>query len=246
MSPSRPPVNPAEIAKRMRIQRTSVWDEFVERDLQIWRCRNILNASHRGQHIVLKYSKSRLYRLDGGYRRVRQRELFCLIYLNTKVVGAFEMTEIDVSDADPQDLVGAMDSVSQYAYELGQVIRRGWKFLPAIWALGTILDFRRVWMDPAHARTGLWAEAARKVIDTEFPKYAVMVMKAFPLEYEGMANAANAVAFKRRQRAMRRYYGSLFGVKPFPGRDGQEGWLWRAHPRWEGIIDGPASPTGYL
>ncbi len=139
MSPRLPEVGPDERAKRIRIQRCSMWNKFVEHELQIWRCTNILNATHRGQDITLKYDKSRPYRLDGGYRRVRQRELFCWIYLNNSIVGAFEMIEIDASDAEPKDLVGAMDSVSQYAYELARVIRRGWKYLPAITSFGTIL-----------------------------------------------------------------------------------------------------------
>jgi hypothetical protein len=53
-----------------------------------------------------------------------------------------------------------------------------------------------------------------------------MVMKAFALEYEGevLEGSFLEIAFKRRARAMKRYYQRIFGVRPF---DGDYGWLWR-------------------
>ena len=56
-----------------------------------------------------------------------------------------------------------------------------------------------------------------------------MVLKAFPLEYEGNVPKGSEleIAFKRRVRAMIRYYQRIFGVRPFDGEYGDAGWLWR-------------------
>jgi hypothetical protein len=55
---------------------------------------------------------------------------------------------------------------------------------------------------------------------------AAIVLKAFPLEYEGNANEENRAAFERRRRALVRLYKMRLGCEPVsdPSLD-QEGWM---------------------
>ncbi len=53
-------------------------------------------------------------------------------------------------------------------------------------AYGPVLEFRLAWMAPQHATTAVWATAAEALIKAEFDEHSILVMKAFPLEYEGL------------------------------------------------------------
>ncbi len=215
-----------------RIQRSAQWADFMQEEASRGLTYGRVSGTKRSGHdIVLKYRISRWESLSDGNGEVKLRELFCWIHLDGKPVGALEMNEIDASDVDSEDLVFVMDQIDHYAYEFATVIRRGWPELMDITSYGTILDFKRVWIEPAHSRSGLWVEAAKLLINSEFRRHAVMIMKAFPLEYEGKGSPDYAAALASRQRAMVRHYGALFGVRPFPAKDGRNGWLWRFHRR---------------
>jgi hypothetical protein len=55
---------------------------------------------------------------------------------------------------------------------------------------------------------------------------AAIVLKAFPLEYEGNATKENRAAFERRQRALVRLYRSRLGFKPASDSSlAREGWM---------------------
>jgi hypothetical protein len=61
------------------------------------------------------------------------------------------------------------------------------------------------------------------LLATEFRRRCILVLKAFPLEYEGKGYPSG---FRLRQRAMIRHYRRLLGMAPFPGKPGREGWLY--------------------
>jgi hypothetical protein len=111
-------------------------------------------------------------------------------------------------------------------------------------AYGPVLEFRLAWMAPQHATTAVWATAAEALIKAEFDEHSILVMKAFPLEYEGLDAPEGAPVyggFISRQSAAIRYYRRLFGVDPFPGEWGADGWLWRASPRVADLLIPPVS-----
>jgi hypothetical protein len=55
-----------------------------------------------------------------------------------------------------------------------------------------------------------------------------MVLKAFPLEYEGKITAENRAAFGRRQLALIRLYERRLGFRPVPHKAlADEGWVLR-------------------
>ena len=56
---------------------------------------------------------------------------------------------------------------------------------------------------------------------------AVIVLKAFPLEYEGTTTAENERAFEHRRLALMRLYSKRLGVTPLSGSAEADGWMYR-------------------
>jgi hypothetical protein len=82
------------------------------------------------------------------------------------------------------------------------------------------------------AKTSADVEAAWQIIDALLNRIrrgmAVMVLKAFPLDYEGAVTAENRPAFEHRQRALTRLYQRRIGVEPVPHKTlADEGWMLR-------------------
>jgi hypothetical protein len=124
--------------------------------------------------------------------------------------------------------MAVMDCDDEYEATLSGVLCKQFgNLIDEITPIGPILDFRRAWIMPRFAHGDLFRLAARAL--AEKLDYSIMVLKAFPLEYEGKALEGSdlEIAFKRRVRAMIRYYQRIFGVRPFDGEDGDTGWLWR-------------------
>lgn len=96
---------------------------------------------------------------------------------------------------------------------------------------------------PSFANGALFADAAHGLIDTEFPDHSILVMKAFPLEYESVSTKGTSLAgsLRRRERAMVRHYRRVFGVERLPGRHGKQGWLWRPNPAYGDMVDRPSA-----
>jgi hypothetical protein len=134
--------------------------------------------------------------------------------------------------ADNDHFARVMDCDSEFESRFATALCSAWDDVPQIGASGRVLLFEDAWLAPAYSRGDLFARAARSVIDAVFPDHVLLIMLAFPLEYEGEApdGSPEARASMLRQRAMIRYYKRIFGVQPFSGRQGREGWLWRMDP----------------
>ncbi|MFK0382475.1 hypothetical protein [Agrobacterium sp. NPDC090273] len=76
---------------------------------------------------------------------------------------------------------------------------------------------------------GFWP-TMRSAIQREFHRRAaMMILKAFPLEWENRFNdpaAPDKDAFERRLRAMTKHYERHLGVSPLPVSPGLGNWMW--------------------
>jgi hypothetical protein len=196
-----------------------------------------------GLLITLKFRFSRWSWLAEVEEGIRYRRMFCWVVAEKKRVSAFELFEYEIPfDLGNDELFNLMDSESSIASHLAEVICDAWDcFSDEVSAYGSLLDFRMAWSDPDYGPHGLWAVAAKNLIEQEFDNHAVLTMKAFPLEYEGKApvGAASHLGLISRPRAMIRYYQKTFGVAPFPGQAGEEGWLYKINNRLAETVEGP-------
>lgn len=191
------------------------------------------------------YHQSRRSRMMDGEGVVRKREFVGKILVDGRQAGALRFVEYTPDPMiDNRDFFETMDADSISEYVLASVLCEGWRHLSSdVSDYGPILELSTAWMAPAFARGGLWARVAEHVIGHVSPRYALLIMKAFPLEYEGLAPEGSSLgrSLLARQAAMKRYYGRLFGVQPFPGEAGEDGWLWRIGQNFDDLIPPPYS-----
>jgi hypothetical protein len=184
-----------------------------------------------GRALTLRYRRSKLGYLlgyDAGF--VRKRELFCWLFEGRIRIGAVHFIEWDIDPfANKTDFLFEMDSHEQITGELAVVISSAWKLAELV-DHGRLLEFRTAWMMPGR-QPGAWLHAAELLMDRVYRDDAsVLVLKAFPLEYEGSNPKESGLdaALERRQSAMKRHYVRCLRVEPMPGDFGRDGWMWRA------------------
>jgi hypothetical protein len=227
-----------------RIRRGTEWPQSVENEqAQKLKYPRVMTINTEGAAHILHYRKSRWHRMNMGEGYVRQRDLFCWIMFEKRRVGALHFVEFE-----PDVLIGngdffdTMDADYHADAHLAEVLCDAWHdVVDDVLAYGSVVEFRLAWMSPKYAISGLWAMAAEALLKVEFDERSILVMKAFPLEYEGRAPDGSPAhnGLMRRQAAMIRYYERLFGVDRFPGMSGAGGWLWRANPRIADFVPAP-------
>ena len=103
-----------------------------------------------------------------------------------------------------------------------------WSLEQAPFCYGDLCVFERLAID---AKTASHSHATWMIINSLLQRLcrrdmAAIVLKAFPLEYEGNATKENHAAFERRRRALVRLYRWGLGFKPVPDRSlVQQGWM---------------------
>lgn len=195
------------------------------------------------QTVEFAYHQSRRLRMMGREGVVRKREIVGQVEIDERLVGALRFVEYTPDPLiDNDEFFETMDADSESACALASVLCGGWECVSLdVSDYGPILEFSTAWMTPAFARGGLWAQVAERVIEHVSPRHALLVMKAFPLEYERKAPEGSSVeqGLFARQAAMKRHYRRLFGVQPFPGKAGEDGWLWRVGRRFADLMPPP-------
>ena len=191
--------------------------------------------------ITARYRRSRWWDMSEGERWIRARSIHAILFVKNEPVGTLEFHEYDVSSfVFDEEFFQTLDDNSSIEAEMARALLTCWSDIAEdLGAYGTIIDFRRAWMRSDQTKSSVWAEAAKMIIANEFMRQSVMIMKAFPLEYEGISTESSRAMRERRQRAMIRHYKKLFDVSPLPGEAGQEGWLFRIPDRLQGLLSQP-------
>lgn len=96
---------------------------------------------------------------------------------------------------------------------------------------GALVWFSRLWVEPAHARGGIWPSVAEFLSRRYGPSGeaagALLLLKPFPLEYEGAFTEGDLVPegpLRLRRAALERLYAAKLGAHALDGT----GWMWRA------------------
>jgi hypothetical protein len=125
----------------------------------------------------------------------------------------------------------AADAESQADHDTADILQTYWSDETAPFLYGTLVRFERLAVRSTRRSPDVWLLIS-DVIAREFAQRgSILMLKAFPLEYEGRATAGRPAAerkrFRRRAMAMRRYYTWRLGMRVVPGPYGKEGWMWR-------------------
>jgi hypothetical protein len=107
--------------------------------------------------------------------------------LGKQRIGAFELNEYDLNGCGTNtEVLQVMDVDEEFEAEMAAAICHQWKrLLYEVTPDGPILDFRYAWITPKLSDGNLFGDAACTLISFFSPAHSVLVMKAFPLEYEG-------------------------------------------------------------
>ena len=189
--------------------------------------------------LTFRYRLGRWHRI--GWRApIKRRRLAGHLKANGRRVGAVQLTQYEPQLMTNCEFVSFMDEESQHDYDLAIMLCRHWEDLSDVTAYGDIVEIDLVWMKRRFARRGEWADAVHLLLAEIETDYALIILKAFPLEHE-VRRRGRAVTrlMRRRQAAMLRHYGWLLGVRPFPGRYGKEGWMWCFNPLKAAFLDPP-------
>jgi hypothetical protein len=131
--------------------------------------------------------------------------------------------------------VQAADIHSQEAYDVANALFASFcrvETKTGLWPMcyGSIVSFERLRIEKASAQQSgtIWALINRIIARMRRNGVAGMILKAFPLEYEGEVTEQNREAFERRQRALMRHYVCRLSVRTLPGWPGRGGWQWLA------------------
>jgi hypothetical protein len=186
----------------------------------------------RGESLWLRHRIGRKDWLAWGDEEgpVGLREVFGWLCRGPERLGALAFNEWHLVPGIGRDeFIQEMDAHTDASYALAEAVAAVWP-VGALSERGPLLEFSRLWVHPAHARGSPWAPAAQALIRRRYERRSsVMILKAFPIEYEGEVPEGSPLrsACDRRQRAMRRLHARALGMRPFPGELGDEGWMWR-------------------
>ena len=204
-------------------KRASLLDEDHLRDRlrSVTRLRERWRADNAELEIVCRRS---CYQRE-DMASIKRRETFIDFLKNDEIIATAEFMEWDKVDrhfAYEIDLIDECDAVSSGALEMAVFVTSNWDEFEHPLDYGTIVVFNRLVI--TRETDAVW-HAISDAIDIEFGKASIMVLKPFPLEWEGDLTEENEERFIHRQAAMMRCYRRRLGVETIDGDPGE--WMWK-------------------
>lgn len=194
-----------------------------------------------GEEADLSWRLTRWVQLDEAEEyETRYRELHALLRKNGVLIGYLHFREVDLGSDDNDAFREAMDMGSSATYELGEVLASEWRDIAfEVSSYGSVVELSMLWMSPGR-QTEIWTRAVDTILGRRFfAGRSILVLKAFPLEYNGKVTQQNIRSKQRRTLAMTRLYNKCLDMAPLPGRPGKEGWMWAPSPRLKKVIRPP-------
>lgn len=199
-----------------------------------------------GEALEARYKHTAWQPVCHEIRGVKQRQTLGLIVANGQHAGSFEIVETRIRTfTSRHDFFIEMDGFSSQTAHLAEVLIEHWEEPTEISDYGDIVELRRVWMAPTLSNKGRLAASMNALLEHQFVQRSLLILKGFPLEYEGRTTDANSSAFVHRQRAMLRHYSRAFGVAPLPGAYGEAGWMYAIPGHLASCIEPPTVRGGW-
>jgi hypothetical protein len=211
---------------------TSFTRETIREDFHIWKICKPSTVIDAGK-LSLRVWRDRFYSSEDD-APFDHREIYFEIDQGNTMLAAGRFVEWRIIDPERacllSEFVEEADTSSQAAYEMARAVHAGWHKLEDDEGLnpfdfGTLICFDRLRISKGAPSDDIWAAIKEHLIKRRFSRRsAMLVLKGFPLEYEGCLTEDNVGRFNHRQKAMVRLYMRRLGAEPFDG--GKDGWLW--------------------
>jgi hypothetical protein len=128
--------------------------------------------------------------------------------------------------ADIEEFFWEADDLSLADGQSADIVRKLWSDDPTPFDYGNVVRFDRLAIMLTSKSAAIWSLVSRAIRKEFMRRGSLLLLKAFPLEFEGEGSTDHD-DFRRRASAMRRHYERRLGVRSVPGRYGAEGWMWR-------------------
>ena len=231
----RRPLNPNQVA---RIKRASSLPSFASEEAKR-RLKYPSGLKLKGTKTTLAYRVSDEVSVgeeDGGeeyHDAVLRKELFCWILLGRRRIGAMALNTYCFNGcAANEHILETMDLDEDFEAELAHVLCNAWDSVVSDAShMAPVLYFHMAWISPEYADGKLFAVAATRLIEIIEP-HSILVMKAYPIEYQGKVPQGSPFtqAARSRQRAMIRYYRRILWGPAIP---------WPGWQRWVALASEP-------
>lgn len=212
-----------------KIFRSAERDRTLNREFPVGKkSLKVIDFSATGGFIGF-YERTRFWNMldeeDGT--EIWKRKTYCWLFKGDQEVGALSIVEYDAGVLFDDEFAEFLDRYSMEEASFSSLVCSAWPTVAEdVLPFGSIAHFTRLWVAPAFARSGEWADIANRILRRSERRRALLVLKAFPLEYESHGNSDLDAAAERRQLALMRLYSRLLRVKPLPGAAGDEGWMY--------------------
>lgn len=202
----------------------------------------VLSVEGSSECLEIRYRRSRWSKVDyEGSDEVRSRLTDGIIMVSGERAGRIQFTEFRLGAfVTRHEFWRTMDDASAAKSALAEVINGAWSDPTDVTDFGDIVEFNRVWLRLSVTGRGRLGAVCEIMLKELFSSRALLILKAFPLEYEGAVTSDNELAFSRRRIAMMRRYAGMLGVEPLPGSSGQEGWMYSVPSRLADVIEPPS------
>lgn len=200
-----------------------------------------VSIAHEHGSLSVRYKRNRWGLVCPDDGKVRSRDTCGLICLEGEHVGSFMITEFrGPLFVAREEFLEEMDSHSQANAELAMALLTHWEEPADFFHNGEIVELRRLWIKPQASGRGRLRAVLRRVLSELYHQRSLLILKAFPLEFEGDVHDTNRPAFQSRQQAMMRHYSHLLGVSTLPGSGGEAGWMYEFPDRLPQCFDLPS------
>jgi hypothetical protein len=202
------------------------------------------------EELYIEYSASAPSFVGGMYPNpdatldmLRRQECTAWVFLNGSVVGGAVLKRYMIPPyMDNDEFLELMDADSGAEHELSAALDSQFGEIGGVGAYGDVLLLDRMWLARIPRLAGLSAEMVNALVSAFCPEFAIIILKAYPLEYEGMFSenadlSEREVMFQKRRRAMMRLYEREFGVVALRTEYGENGWMYRVRTGLEDIIE---------
>lgn len=218
----------------MKIRRGVQLPEFAQSELRTaYRYPHRVIVPNLDPCFSVRFRRSRKYRIGDLREGIHRSEIFVWVRLEREPVCALKMILYDVPmHFGDEYFLYNMDLDSLEDSRFAETVASCWEDVGiTLCAYGPLVQFSAAWAAPRLSQQSFWWQVANHVLSHQIERWSVMVLKAFPLEYEGNVptGSPHAPFLARRQAAMVRHYKRRLGVIELPGSVGQEGWMYRFH-----------------
>jgi hypothetical protein len=163
----------------------------------------------------------------GEFPTFKRRDVVLIVSMAGETVARATFGEWKAKDwlYEWDDFVVAADEASAIDLECAEVIRQYWDDDDWPFEYGNLVIFDRLSIPKPHK--DIWPSLDAAIKHQFHKNGSIMVLKAFPLEWEGQGETDGDPVFARRLEAMKRLYASKLGVTSFRGA-GNEDWMWKS------------------